>query len=72
MYQFTCTEQKACDNCEVQRVLHNVGSTVCNMIVNFPALRVWKRLLVFPKNVKPMFKVHPCTGTEALYRPYGP
>jgi len=19
-----------------------------------------------------IFKVHPCTGTEALYRPYGP
>jgi len=25
-----------------------------------------------PKEVKGKGEVHPCTGTEALYRPYGP
>ena len=24
------------------------------------------------RNVKGKARVHPCTGTEALYRPYGP
>jgi len=30
------------------------------------------RILPFHSSGKKVGKVHPCTGTEALYRPYGP
>jgi len=29
-------------------------------------------ILCISYNVKGKGKMHPCTGTEALYRPYGP
>jgi len=33
---------------------------------------IYKNLKVLVHIVKGKGKVHPCTGTEALYRPYGP
>jgi len=31
-----------------------------------------KGKVLFTKPYKRLGKMHPCTGTEALYRPYGP
>jgi len=43
-----------------------VGKEVCWNILS----RLWKKVQV--KWCKVEGKVHPCTGTEALYRPYDP
>ena len=31
----------------------------------------YSRVYKFSKNLEKVSEVHPCTGTEALYRPYG-
>jgi hypothetical protein len=38
----------------------------------YSGIRVVLNILRSIKDGKSKGKVHPCTGTEALYRPYGP
>ena len=53
---------------------------VGNLLVNTELCAVTHKMLIIFScdetlmfgNVKKRVKVHPCTGTEALYRPYGP
>jgi hypothetical protein len=50
-------------------MLEAVENAILNMIFMF---QIPFKVIYIPTHIKGKGKVHPCTGTEALYRPYSP
>jgi len=67
LYQFTCTEQKAPDNTEVERSIQNCGSSAWNVLhVTLPAPRISRWLLDFWKICSPLYSLPPVLAQKQL------
>ena len=53
-------------------MVHLVGFTIETYNAFLPVRFLVHTYIDATNKVKVRGKVHPCTGTEALYRPYGP